>query len=295
MIEVHFDGDDVEVLISGEQAEILDASEDCVLAQCSLPDLATEPSQRLPHELRLQLQSEDGFGTYLFHELAARGETPAAFGRRCIPADCVAPPSNIPDILGRRALSSGRLAALGATLDFHHGLLELYGHPNGTTLAFRCNTPNKYWEGQYGLATFLASIKEQVSHHENWKVADIELEDDWKGITLERVVAKGDPLRASILAAAADLNSLLHAAEIALSGLQWKDEYALNEGLFCHDLLLPLFRCETVRCFAVARGASPCALDVGQTERPSRAHEPVSRRSLAWVVPQVAPKKAASE
>ena len=56
--------------------------------------------------------------------LAARGETPAAFGRRCIPADCVAPPSNIPDILGRRALSAGRLAALGATLDFHHGLLR---------------------------------------------------------------------------------------------------------------------------------------------------------------------------
>ena len=55
--------------------------------------------------------------------LAARGESPAAFGRRCIPADCVAPPSNIPDILGRRALSAGRLAALGATLDFHHGLL----------------------------------------------------------------------------------------------------------------------------------------------------------------------------
>ena len=27
-------------------------------------------------------------------------------------------------MIGRRALSSGRLAALGATLDFHHGLLE---------------------------------------------------------------------------------------------------------------------------------------------------------------------------
>src|SRR5438034_5685683 len=97
--------------------------------------------------------------------LAARGETPAAFGRRCIPApphraekravgapaaDCVAPPSNIPDIAPHRAQdarwgprsavvaplrrgphaadcapwggSSGRLAALGATLDFHHGL-----------------------------------------------------------------------------------------------------------------------------------------------------------------------------
>src|SRR5437870_1982408 len=67
---------------------------------------------------------------------AARGESPPAFGRRCIPPPpqrgCrvgdpgpggVAPPSNIPDILGRRALPAGRIAALGATADFHHGLL----------------------------------------------------------------------------------------------------------------------------------------------------------------------------
>src|SRR5947207_3491770 len=54
---------------------------------------------------------------------AARGETPAAFGRRCIPADCVAPPLHMADMLGRRALSVGRLAALGATAAFHHGLL----------------------------------------------------------------------------------------------------------------------------------------------------------------------------
>src|SRR5207247_2913317 len=47
--------------------------------------------------------------------LTARGESPAAFGRRCIPAGCVAPPSNIADILGRRALPSGRLAGLDAT------------------------------------------------------------------------------------------------------------------------------------------------------------------------------------
>src|SRR5437899_5658163 len=79
---------------------------------------------------------------------AARSETPAAFGRRYIP--CVAPSSNIPDIAPHRAHSarwgprsavvaplrrgphgadwapgggsSGRLAVLGATLDFHHGL-----------------------------------------------------------------------------------------------------------------------------------------------------------------------------
>src|SRR5438093_10455071 len=88
--------------------------------------------------------------------LAARGESPTAFGRRCIPSPpqrgcrvgdpgsgCVAPPSNIPDILGRRALPgvpsvaatlgapAGRIAALGATPDFHHGLLAAW------SIAFR--------------------------------------------------------------------------------------------------------------------------------------------------------------
>src|ERR1700681_4476073 len=54
---------------------------------------------------------------------AARGESLAAFDGRCILAGCVALPSNIPDILGHRALPSRRLARLGATPDFHHGLL----------------------------------------------------------------------------------------------------------------------------------------------------------------------------
>src|SRR5436190_24035385 len=67
---------------------------------------------------------------------AARGESLAAFDERCIPAPpqrgCrvgdpgaggVAPPSNTPGILSRRALPAGRLARLGATPDFHHGLL----------------------------------------------------------------------------------------------------------------------------------------------------------------------------
>src|SRR5712691_13557358 len=79
--------------------------------------------------------------------LTARGESLAAFDGRCIPAPpqrgcrvgdpappqrgcrvgdpagCVAPRSNTPGILGRRALPSGRLARLGATPDFRHGLL----------------------------------------------------------------------------------------------------------------------------------------------------------------------------
>ena len=86
--------------------------------------------------------------------VAARGVTPAAFGRRCIPAptptrfktrvggpgaDCVVllRQTITDDTLGRRAKrrgprgadfapwggSAGRLAALGATLEFHHGPL----------------------------------------------------------------------------------------------------------------------------------------------------------------------------
>ena len=76
--------------------------------------------------------------------LAARGKSPPAFERRCIPPDCVfvrgVPPrapraegsarrSNMPDILAPRALSDGRIlspsprAPLGASPDFCHGLL----------------------------------------------------------------------------------------------------------------------------------------------------------------------------
>src|SRR5437899_3311279 len=68
---------------------------------------------------------EDGGG--ILHSLTARGESLAAFDGRCIPAGCVAPRSNTPGILGRRALPAGRLARLGATPDFHHGLLTRCG------------------------------------------------------------------------------------------------------------------------------------------------------------------------
>ena len=58
--------------------------------------------------------------------LAARAESPAAFGRRCIPACRVASRSNISDILTRRAFAPADRGfdsgALGATLGFQHGL-----------------------------------------------------------------------------------------------------------------------------------------------------------------------------
>ena len=55
--------------------------------------------------------------------LAARGESPAAFDRRCIPPRGVARRSNTPGILPPPAWRGERLDGLGATRDFHHGLL----------------------------------------------------------------------------------------------------------------------------------------------------------------------------
>jgi hypothetical protein len=188
MLEVQRESDHVAVLISGKEVEVLDAGDDYVRAECDFGDLENEVAQPFPDGLTLELHSEDGFGTYIFHELSLSGDA------------------------------------------------------DGVELAFRCHTPNKFWEGQYGLATFLAAIRDQVPYHQNWTVSEIELEDDWKGITLCRTVAVGDPLHPSVLAAAADLVAMIHTAEVALSGLIWKEEYTKEEAPFCRELLYPLLR-----------------------------------------------------
>ena len=188
MIEVRGEHDNLTVLISEKEVEILDAGEDYILAKCDLSDLAAEQSQLLPKGLALEIHSEDGFGTFFFYEL------------------------------------------------------HVSEAPDGVILAFRCHTPNKYWEGEFGLATFIAAVREQAVHHDNWNVTQIELEDDWKGITLERSVALGDPIEDSIRVAASDLKLLLHSAEVALSGLPWSDEFATKEDPFCRKLLQPLLR-----------------------------------------------------
>ena len=58
--------------------------------------------------------------------LAARGESLAAFDRRCIPPRGIARRSNTPGMLPPRAWQDGRLGGLGATRDFHHGLIARF-------------------------------------------------------------------------------------------------------------------------------------------------------------------------
>src|SRR5271166_2852751 len=54
-----------------------------------------------------------------------------------------------------------------------------------------CHQPNKYWEGAWGLATFLGAIRDQVPFHQEVTVGDIELEDDWKRLTLLVPLSEG--------------------------------------------------------------------------------------------------------
>jgi hypothetical protein len=57
------------------------------------------------------------------YKLVSRVRNSLTFSGRGIPSGGVAPPSHIPDMLGRRALPAGRLAALGATTNFRDATL----------------------------------------------------------------------------------------------------------------------------------------------------------------------------
>ncbi len=187
-IEVNDSDGDVVVTIGGVPVDLLDVTDDCIIAECRLNDLQGTTGEGFPKRLVIETHSPDAFGTFFFHDLS---------------------------------LSS---ADAGIALDF------------------RCHTPNKYWEGRFGLATFIEAIRDQVSYHENLVVTDDEVEDDWKGITLRRVISETDSLLDSIQTAAYELSRLLHSAEVALGGFQWKSEYEKDESLFCVEILLPLLR-----------------------------------------------------
>ncbi|MFN6558784.1 MAG: hypothetical protein RMY28_003140 [Nostoc sp. ChiSLP01] len=113
---------------------------------------------------------------------------------------------------------------------------------NKIALNFVCHTPNKYWEGRFGLAIFLHSINKQVKHFDNFEATDLETEEEWKGITIRRLLSFGNSIESGILNASVELKQLLNSAEIALGGIEWKVEYETNEDLYCRELLLLLLR-----------------------------------------------------
>ena len=47
--------------------------------------------------------------------------------------------------------------------------LRLSHDPAGVALEFRCHTPNKYWEGRFGLATFIGAMKTKLLIMRTWR------------------------------------------------------------------------------------------------------------------------------
>src|SRR6202007_3214951 len=115
MIKVRMENEEVIVEVAGSEIEVLDSTDDYIIAECKLDQLKDEVAAEFPDGLHLQVQSEDGFNTFFFHE----------------------------SILSRA--------------------------DQGVSLQFRCHTPNKYWEGQFGLATFLAAVRDQVRFSDGWQ------------------------------------------------------------------------------------------------------------------------------
>jgi hypothetical protein len=187
-IVVTVEDDDTWVGIGNTTLEVLDVSDDYVMAECDVAALSNATFQDFPKQLMLQIHSPDGFGTFLFHEAVVS------------------------------SASDGKLA-----------------------IEYICHHPNKYWEGIWGLATLLAAIQGQVLHTSQYALGEIELDDDWKRLTLKTLVTEG-PAPVCFNESAQALKRIIREAEIALGGIRWKPEYETNESAFCAEILAPLLR-----------------------------------------------------
>ena len=85
---------------------------------------------------------------------------------------------------------------------------------------FTCLMPNKFWEGHWGLATYLKAISNQIVKSDRFKVKDIKLDDDWKQLTVSCCLSP-DPdktLDKMILDAGHEIKKFIKDAESVLKG-----------------------------------------------------------------------------
>lgn len=113
---------------------------------------------------------------------------------------------------------------------------------NMLRLEFICHQPNKYWDGKWGLATYLDAIRKQADFDDCIKIGDVELEDDWKRLSLVIYYDLTNKIDSNIIDASNRIKALIKTAEISLGGVSWKNEYEQDEMLFCKEILTPLLR-----------------------------------------------------
>lgn len=118
--------------------------------------------------------------------------------------------------------------------------VDIMSHQDGAALDFNCHQPNKYWNERFGLSTFISAIQDQVGLLNDWEVSHIELEDDYKSVSLRHVVPSGCSILDSVAIAADQVKAVMRWAEVALSGLKWEKIYETDEAAFCREVLYPL-------------------------------------------------------
>ena len=126
------------------------------------------------------------------------------------------------------------------TFLFHEA--EVFRGDTGELMAdYICIQPNKYWEGTWGLGTFLNAIKDQVPYFPDVSLTEIDVEDDWKRLIL-RLNIRRDSTAQALNEAADVFKRMIHETEVALAGLHWKATYVTDERAFCEEVLAPLLR-----------------------------------------------------
>lgn len=108
---------------------------------------------------------------------------------------------------------------------------------------YKCHEYNKYWEGKWGLSSFLSTVRDEVPNFENIEVVDFNLEDAWKHFVLRiRYSNKNVSIEKCVSETSTLIKALIRQAEIKLDGFEWEDDYETNESLFCINVLHPLLR-----------------------------------------------------
>lgn len=120
--------------------------------------------------------------------------------------------------------------------------LEIYSIAGQLKFKFIISQPNKYWEGKYGLSTFLGAMNDIIKDFSDAAVEYIDIEDDYKDIEVSFIIDNDFVINELIDKLSKRLNEIIKQTERVLSGVKWRQEYEKDEDLFCTELLYPLLR-----------------------------------------------------
>lgn len=143
--------------------------------------------------------------------------------------------SEFPDKLNFNINSSD-----GFETDVFHELIVFKENGN-ISLQFICAFSNEYWEGKWGLTTFLNAINEQIEYMDDFKALWIDIKTELKELSL-LYCNPSLSLGESITNAISLINKIVKHAEVFLSGMSWKKEFETDETLFCTEIISPLLK-----------------------------------------------------